>query len=130
MSFRGKPACQQIAAKILVAECQNLDKADADAEEADFVDDALYAHAVSIAICHLDVARAEVPPSCDRYSQASLTAAYHRGDYKALRGTTGEVQDCVEDLFKDGRSWTTLSSLLQDGRSICRAARYDIERGI
>lgn len=94
------------------------------------MDDALYAYAVSLAICQLDLAKAEIPPSCARYREGALLTAYERGNYKALHGTHDEVQACVSGFYKDGRSWTTLSNIHRDGREICRAARYDIDRGI
>ena len=127
-----EPTCHRVAVKLLVNNCQGLEHID----ENDYISNNghLQKHhvesfAASLAICDLERGRFAVPHACNPFMSSTLYQIASDGNGK-LQVSPEQVGRCLEALGQDHSHWNTWLSYRDKALLFCRAARFDIDKGI
>jgi hypothetical protein len=129
--LESEPLCHRIAARLLIHNCQILDgkneatvMTDSGRAARDFVD----SYAASLAICDLERGNFEIPYSCSKFREASLSRISPL-TVPQLHVSTLEIDECLEGLAQSDSAWNTWVSYRHKALRFCEAARAENEKG-
>jgi hypothetical protein len=127
-----EPTCHRVAVQLLMNNCQGLESM----EDEDYQSD--YGHlqkhhvesfSASLAICDLERGKFIIPQACDPFTSSTLYRIARDGKGK-LQVSVEQVGACLEALGQNHSHWNTWLSYRDKALLFCRAARFDIDKGI
>ncbi|KAI1178362.1 hypothetical protein F4777DRAFT_538450 [Nemania sp. FL0916] len=129
-ALESEPLCHQIAARLLVHNCQLIegkDEAtvytDSGHQIMDFVD----SYAASLAICDLERGRFTIPTQCRKLRQSYLSQL-PIPNHPRLHLTSEEIRGCLSGLGASSSAWNTWLSYRPRALGFCEAAKVENEK--
>lgn len=127
-----EPTCHRVAVKLLMNNCQGLEhigEGEYESGNGHLQKHHVESFAASLAICDLERGRFIIPHACSAFMSSSLYRIARDGKGK-LQVSPGQVGQCLEALGQDHSHWNTWLSYRDKALLFCRAARFDIDKGI
>jgi hypothetical protein len=127
-----EPTCHRVAVKLLMNNCQGLENIGEDDYQSDnghLQKHQVESFAASLAICDLERGRFIIPHACSPFTGSAMYRVARDGKGK-LQVSPEQVGGCLEALGQDHSHWNTWLSYRDKALLFCRAARYDIDKGI
>lgn len=127
-----EPTCHRVAVKLLMNNCQgleNIGENDYENGNGQLQKHHVESFAATLAICDLERGRFIIPHACSPFMSSTLYRVAHEGKGK-LQVSTEQVGECLEALGQDHSHWNTWLSYRDKALLFCRAARFDIDKGI
>lgn len=119
------PSCHRLATSVLLKSCQSIDSAKDDVEVS--IEDTRSIYAAKLAVCEIQSADTDVPPSCQTLTSTRKTGLFKKAGAQPV--TKSHLSHCLQALETRPQWWTSYSNNRQNAVVICQAARADIERG-
>jgi len=127
-----EPICHRVAVQLLMNNCQgleNISESEYQFESAHLQRHHVESFAAGLAICDLERGGFVIPPACTPFTSSALVQATHDKKGK-LQVSTDQVGSCLGALGQDHSHWMTWLSYRDKALLFCRAARFDIDKGI
>ena len=129
--LKSEPMCKQIAASLLVNDCQMLEGKNESSVLTDSgrqVEDFVASYAVSLAICDLERGSFVIPAECSKFREESL-GRLPMSQQHQLHVSTKEIDACLTGLLgKSDAAWITYHKSRDQALRFCEVARADIEK--
>jgi len=137
-SMKSSPSCNRLAATKLVDSCQTFSdgKDDAQTDTSDTLDLLRSVYAARLALCEIDGAGTQMPPSCLPIT-VSPPPQKNRFGFLSRHGKSDPVTDeprkelleqCLRTLESRPQWWTSYSNSRQNALVICHASRMETEK--
>ena len=124
-SIETSPSCHRLATSTLLDSCQSIDGSKHDSET--IFDDTRSIYAAQLAVCEIQSANSNVPPSCEILATNRKMGILRKSGVSVVPKT--QLSHCLQSLESRPQWWTSYSNSRQNAVVICQAARTDIEKG-
>jgi hypothetical protein len=129
-NLQGESFCHRLAVQLLMNNCKDI-KEISD-EGLPFKHDAhknqVEGFITGLTLCVLARGEFVISDSCAPFTASALLRAHQEGKRK-LDVSKEQNDACVAALSRDASQWTTWLSQQREALTICRAVRFDIEKG-
>jgi hypothetical protein len=129
-NLQGESFCHRIAVQLLMNNCKDVKEISN--QGLPFKHDAhknqIEGFITGLTLCVLARGEFVISESCSPFSASALLRAHQQGK-RHLEFSKEQNDACVAALSKDASQWATWLSHQREALTICRAVRFDIEKG-
>ncbi|OQE46437.1 hypothetical protein PENCOP_c001G06990 [Penicillium coprophilum] len=137
-SMKSSPSCNRLAATRLVSSCQTFSdgKHDAQTDSSETLDFLRSIYAARLALCEIDGAGTQMPPSClsitvsspPQKNRFSFVSRQRSSDPASNEVPKALLEQCLKTLESRPQWWTSYSNSRQNALVICHASRMETEK--